>query len=64
MKLVFENALARAKRSNEISSVLDIKAAASFLVTSAQGLFVISRLNPSKETVDAITQQVEKMFAH
>lgn len=62
MRSVFRNTLARAQKSNEISNQLDIDATADFLLNNSQGLFVISRMNVDKASVDGIVFQIESLL--
>ncbi len=62
MRSVFKDALERAKRSNEISKNLDVDETADFLVNNAQGLFVMSRMNPAKSSVDGVVTQIENLL--
>ncbi len=62
MRSVFKSALARAQSSNEISGQLDINATADFLLNNSQGLFIMSRMNVDKTSVDGIVDQIESLL--
>jgi TetR/AcrR family transcriptional repressor of nem operon len=62
MKMVFKNALARAQSSNEIPEQLDIIVTADFLLNNSQGLFIMSRMNLDKTSVDGIVDQIESLL--
>ena len=63
MKDTFFKAITKSKQLNEISKDLDAKSAADFLVNSAQGLFILSRMNPTKSSVNGVVLQIEKLLA-
>ena len=54
----FYMALSRAKTLGELSLDADIQAIASFLTFSLQGLRVMSRVNPSRETLQAVVRVI------
>ena len=62
MRCVFRNALSRAQNINEISNQLDIDSTADFLLNNAQGLFVLSRMNMDKSSVNGIVLQIESLL--
>jgi len=62
MRSVFRNALARAQNINEISSQLDIDTTADFLLNNTQGLFILSRMNVEKSSVNGIVLQIESLL--
>jgi TetR/AcrR family transcriptional repressor of nem operon len=62
MRAVFRNALARAQNMNEISNRLDIDSTADFLLNNSQGLFVMSRMNVDKNSVNGIVLQIENLL--
>ena len=63
MKNIFYKALIKSKQLNEISNDLDANSGADFLVNSAQGLFILSRMNPTKSSVNGVVLQIEKLLA-
>ena len=63
MRSIFKEALERAKSLNEISEKLDVDKTADFLVNNAQGLFVLSRMNLTKTSVDGVVSQIENLLA-
>ena len=62
MRSTFKNALERAKQTKEVSTKLDIDETADFLVNNAQGLFVMSRMNLAKNSVDGVVTQIENLL--
>ncbi|MDW3094914.1 MAG: TetR/AcrR family transcriptional regulator [Gammaproteobacteria bacterium] len=62
MRSVFRNALARSQKINEISTQLDIDTTADFLLNNAQGLFIMSRMNVDKSSVNGIVLQIESLL--
>lgn len=62
MRSVFRDALARAQNMNEISNQLDIDSTADFLLNNSQGLFVMSRMNVDKTSVNGIVLQIENLL--
>lgn len=62
MRSIFKGALERAIRSNEISKNLDVDETADFLVNNAQGLFVMSRMNLAKSSVNGVVTQIENLL--
>ena len=62
MRSVFRIALVRAQKVNEISDQLDVDSAADFLLNNAQGLFIMSRMNVDKSSVNGIVLQIESML--
>ena len=62
MRSVFRNALIRAQSEDEISNNLDVDATADFLLNNSQGLFVLSRMNINKISVDGIIFQIESLL--
>ncbi len=63
MNSVFKNALRRAQSMKEIKQNLDINATANFLVNCAQGLFVMSKMATTKESVDGTVTQIEVLLS-
>jgi len=64
MKKVFQDAIVRAKGLNEVSMNLDPETTAEFLVNSAQGLFILSRMNPAKSSVSGVVIQIENLLTN
>lgn len=64
MKKVFRDALTKAKNLNEISPDLDTESTADFLVNSAQGLFILSRMNATKSSVDGVVMQINNLLTN
>lgn len=62
MKNVFKRAIAKSKNLNEISEELDTESAADFLVNSAQGLFILSRMNATRSSVNGVVEQIESLL--
>ncbi len=62
MKQVFLQAIIRAKNLNEIPGSLDTESSADFLVNCAQGLFILSRMNATKSSVDGVVHQIENLL--
>ena len=62
MRSIFRDALERAKSLNEIPHQLDIDETADFLVNNAQGMFVLSRMNSTKRSVDGVVAQIENLL--
>ncbi len=63
MRSIFRNALLQAKSKNEVSSDLNVDETADFLVNNAQGLFVISRMNVTKDAVESVVNNIENLLA-
>ena len=63
MRKIFQQAIVKAKSLNEISNSLDVESTADFLVNSAQGLFILSRMNATKSSVNGVVIQIEKLLA-
>ncbi len=64
VETAFYRALSRAKTQGELSSHLDPQAIASFLTCSLQGLRVMSRVNPSRETLQGVVQVILSVLDH
>ncbi len=62
MRKVFHDAINKAKHLNEISNNLDTDSTADFLVNSAQGLFILSRMNATKSSVNGVVKQIENLL--
>ena len=62
MRSVFRNALVRAKNMDEISKQLDVDSTADFLLNNSQGLFIMSRMNINKTSVNGIVLQIESLL--
>lgn len=62
MKKIFHTALTKSKHLNEISPNLDTESTADFLVNSAQGLFIISRMHATKSSVNGVVTQIENLL--
>tara|TARA_R110002074_G_scaffold333923_1_gene504156 strand:+ start:528 stop:1115 length:588 start_codon:yes stop_codon:yes gene_type:complete len=62
MRSVFRNALLRAQENNEISKQLDVDTTADFLLNNSQGLFIISRMNVDKDSIDGIVLQIKNLL--
>lgn len=63
MKKVFQDAITRAKDLQEVPQNIDTESTADLLVNSAQGLFVLSRMNVTKSSVTGVVKQIEKLLA-
>lgn len=64
MNSVFKNALCRAQNLQEVKKNLDINQTANFLVNCAQGLFVMSKVATTKESVDGTVAQIESLLSN
>jgi hypothetical protein len=62
MRSVFRHALVRAKNMDEISKQLDVDSTADFLLNNSQGLFIMSRMNINKTSVNGIVLQIESLL--
>ncbi len=62
MRSVFRDALSRAQKGSEISNQLDIDTTADFLLNNAQGLFIMSRMNVEKSSVNGVVLQIESLL--
>lgn len=62
MRKVFKDAIIKSKNLNEVSKDLDTESTADFLVNSAQGLFILSRMNATKSSVNGVVKQIQNLL--